>query len=326
MKESKNRSFLRQLKENIEQEKSIEKEDDSLNITTKENKFEQGLNLTKEIMSGSKVKTPRLLVEPSQCKIWEKHNRVFELLNEKRCKDLIDQFKETGKQEFPGIVRLVEGGGEIKYEIICGARRFWTSKYLGWKYFVEIRDLSDEEAFRLSDIENRAREDISDYERALDYKNALGNYYENQVQMASRLEVTTSWLSRYLDLADLPNAIVNAYRDITEIKIIHARKLKPFLSESSENKTNKEKIIQKAIELKEMDYDGVKVIAELLSVVKTKTKRSRPKSHYSSKNGFVNMQVRIRKDKQIEILIDKQEKASKEDVLELINSTLDNYF
>ena len=144
--------------------------------------------------------------------------------------------------------------------------------------------------------------------------------------MASRLEVTTSWLSRYLDLADLPNAIVNAYRDITEIKIIHARKLKPFLSESSENKTNREKIIQKAIELKEMDYDGVKVIAELLSVVKTKTKRSRPKSHYSSKNGFVNMQVRIRKNKQIEILIDKQEKASKEDVLELINSTLDNYF
>ena len=324
MKESKNKTFLRQLKENIEQEKNIEKDEDFTNISHKDNTFEQGLNLTKEIMSGSKIKTPRLLVETSQCKIWEKHNRAFELLNDIRCKDLIDQFKETGKQEFPGIVRLIENEGEIKYEIICGARRFWTSKYLGWKYFVEIRELSDEEAFRLSDVENRARVDISDYERALDYKHALGYYYQNQVQMASRLEVSTSWLSRYLDIADFPEEIVSAYKDITEIKVIHARKLKPFLSGSTENKANRDRILQRAIELKGKDYDGSKVITELLSVVKTK--RSRPKSHYSSSNGFVNMQIRIRKDKKIELVIDKLEKASKEDVLELLSSTLENYF
>ena len=218
MKKIKNSDFLGQIKESIEHEKN--NKDETIIETAKINQFEQGLNLTKEIMSGSKIKTPRLLVETSQCKIWEKHNRAFELLNEVRCKDLIDQFKETGKQEFPAIVRLIEGGGEVKYEIICGARRYWTSKYLGWKYFVEIRDLSDEEAFRLSDIENRAREDISDYERALDYKHALGYYYQNQVQMANRLDVSQSWLSRYLDLADLPQDIINAYRDITEIKII----------------------------------------------------------------------------------------------------------
>jgi ParB family chromosome partitioning protein len=326
MKETKNKTFLRQLKENIEQEKNIEKDNEFITTLIKENAFEQGLNLTKEIMSGSKVKTPRLLVETSQCKIWEKHNRAFELLNDIRCKDLIDQFKETGKQEFPGIVRLIENGGEVKYEIICGARRFWTSKYLGWKYFVEIRELTDEEAFRLSDVENRAREDISDYERALDYKHALGYYYQNQVQMASRLEVSTSWLSRYLDIADFPEEVVSAYRDITEIKVIHARKLKPFLSNSSENKSNRDKVIHRAIELKGMNYDGTKVVAELLSVIKTKIKRNRPKTHYSSKNGFVNMQIRIRKDKKIELLIDKLEKASKEDVLELLNSSLDNYF
>lgn len=323
---SKNKTFFAELKQNIEEEKKNLREGSAENILLKQNKFEQGLNLTKEIMSGSKIKTPRLLVEPSQCKIWDRHNRNFELLNEIRCKDLIDQFKETGKQEFPGIVRLIEGGGEIKYEIICGARRYWTSKYLGWKYFVEIRDLSDEEAFRLSDIENRAREDISDYERALDYKNALCHYYQNQVQMASRLEVSTSWLSRYLDIADLPEDIVKAYRDITEIKVIHARKLKPFLASSIENKLNKEKIINKAIELKGMGYDGTKVIAELLSVVKTKTKRNRIKNNHTSKNGLVNMQIQKRKDKKIELLIDKKDKGSKEDILELLNSILDDYF
>jgi ParB family transcriptional regulator, chromosome partitioning protein len=325
MKGSKNSTFLKQLKQNIEDEKKSEKEEESENTLIKQNKFEQGLNLTREIMSGSKVKTPRLLVDPSQCKVWDRHNRDYELLNETRCKDLISQFKETGRQEFPGIVRLFDGGGEIKYEIICGARRFWTSKYLGWKYFVEIRNLSDEEAFRLSDIENRAREDISDYERALDYKNALSHFYQNQVQMANRLEVTTSWLSRYLDLADLPEEIVNAYRDITEIKVIHARKLKPFLNGSTENKINKEKIIQKALELEQSGCEGSKVVAELLSVIKTKIKRNRTKTNHSSKNGLVYMEIRKRKDKKIEVLIDKKDKASKEDVVELFNLALDNY-
>jgi ParB family transcriptional regulator, chromosome partitioning protein len=326
MKENKNRSFLQGLKQNIEEEKKSEKETDIELLTTKQNKFEQGLNLTKEIMSGSKVKTPRLLVDPSQCKIWEKHNRAYELLNETRCKDLIDQFKATGKQEFPGIVRLINDESEnVKYEIICGARRFWTSKYLGWKYFVEIRTLTDEEAFRLSDIENRAREDISDYERALDYSKALRDYYENQVQMANRLEVSPSWLSRYLDMADLPQEVVNAYRDITEIKTIHARKLKPFLIDTAQNKLNKEKIIQKAIELQGMDFEGTKVINELLSVVTVKVKRSRPKQDHVSNNGLVSIQIRNRKDKKIEVVIDKKDKATKEDVLELFASILSNF-
>lgn len=323
---NKNKTFFAELKQNIEEEKKNQKEGEGENIPIRQNKFEQGMNLTKEIMSGSKVKTPRLLVEPNQCKIWDKHNRDYALLNEIKCKDLIDQFKVTGKQEFPGIVRLIEGLGDVKYEIICGARRFWTCQYLGWKYFVEIRDLSDEEAFRLSDIENRAREDISDYERALDYKNALGHYYQNQVQMANRLEVSTSWLSRYLDIADLPEEIVKAYRDITDIKVIHARKLKPYLTSTTSNKATKESIIEKAIELKGKDYDGAKVIAELLSVIKPKTKPSRIQKQHTSKNGLVTMRIQKRKDKKIELLIDKKEKGSKEDIIELLTSILDDYF
>lgn len=323
---NKNKTFFADLKQNIEEEKKSQREGDVENSPVRQNMFEQGLNLTKEIMSGSKVKTPRLLVDPSQCKIWDRHNRDYELLNETRCKDLIDQFKEMGKQEFPGIVRLIEGGGDIKYEIICGARRYWTSQYLGWKYFVEIRDLSDEEAFRLSDIENRAREDISDYERALDYKNALGHYYHNQVQMASRLEVSPSWLSRYLDIADLPEEIVKAYKDITEIKVIHARKLKPYLSNSLNNKATKENIIQKAIEINGKGYEGTKVITELLSVLKPKTKRNKPKVQHTSKNGLVNIQIQKRKDNKIELLIDKKDKGSKEDVTELLSLVLNDYY
>jgi ParB family transcriptional regulator, chromosome partitioning protein len=323
---NKNKNFFAELKQNIEDEKKAIGESDIENTAARQNIFEQGLNLTKEIMSGSKVKTPRLLVDPSQCKIWDKHNRDYALLNDARCKDLIDQFKVTGRQEFPGIVRLIEGAGDIKYEIICGARRFWTCNYLGWKYFIEIRNLSDEEAFRLSDIENRAREDISDYERALDYKNALGHYYQNQVQMADRLEVTTSWLSRYLDMADLPKEIVNAFRDITDIKVIHARKLKPYLNSSTKNKATRESIIQKAIDLKGKGYDGTKVVIELLSAVKTKAQTGQISKKHTSKNGLVTIQTQKRADKKLELLIDKKDKASKKDIIDLLEKIIDEAF
>ena len=75
-----------------------------------------------------------------------------------------------------------------------------------------------------------------------------------------------------------------------------------------------------------MGYDGTKVIIELLSVVKTKTKRNRIKNLHTSKNGLVNMRIQKRKDKKIELLIDKKDKGSKEDILELLNSVLDDYF
>ena len=63
-------------------------------------------------------------------------------------------------------------------EVICGARRHWTitwlraNNYPRFRYLIEERELTDEEAFRLADIENRDREDISDYERAVDYVEA----------------------------------------------------------------------------------------------------------------------------------------------------------
>ena len=44
------------------------------------------------------------MVDPARCKLWEKHNRRYDLLNENRCEDLIEGFKSMGKQEFAAIV------------------------------------------------------------------------------------------------------------------------------------------------------------------------------------------------------------------------------
>ncbi|MEO0504038.1 MAG: ParB/RepB/Spo0J family partition protein, partial [Pseudomonadota bacterium] len=175
-------------------------------------------------------------VDPARCRMWDRHNRDYALLTEDNCRDLIDGIRSQGQQEFPAIVRPVDDA-EYDFEVICGARRHFAvswlraNNYTQFKYLVEARDMSDEEAFRLADIENRDREDISDYERALDYADAVARYYGGkQKAMAERLEVSQPWLSRYLQLAKLPQVIVEAFPNIREIRERNARELKPLLS------------------------------------------------------------------------------------------------
>src|SRR5206468_1996411 len=99
-----------------------------------------------------------------------------------------------------------------------------------FKFLVEPRELSDEEAFRVADLENRSRRDLSDVERARDYLRALERYYDgNQARMAERLEASQSWLSRYLELARLPTAIVDAFGSAHILKISHAAVLAPLI-------------------------------------------------------------------------------------------------
>jgi ParB family chromosome partitioning protein len=198
--------------------------------------------------SGEREEKVLRWVDPAQCVMWERHNREYALLNNQNCADLINSIKAQGRQEFPAVVRR-KGQG---YEVICGARRHFAiswlraNNYPQFRYLVEVRDLTDEEAFRLADIENRDREDISDYERARDYAQALKVYYGgSQKAMAERLEVTEGWLSRYLQLAKLPDGIIEAYASLREVKELHARILKPALN----NPKTREAVMEVASDL-----------------------------------------------------------------------------
>jgi ParB family chromosome partitioning protein len=193
-------------------------------------------NRLAELASGSSVTRLQELVDPAQCRIWEAHNRDYAALNAENCADLIDSFKAEGRQNFAAIVRRVQGDPAHQYEIICGARRHWAVTWMrahhrpDFKFLVEPRELTDEEAFRIADLENRSRRDLSDYERASDYARAIHRYYGgNQQRMAERLEVSKSWLSRYLELARLPTEILAAFASPHAVGISHAATLAPLL-------------------------------------------------------------------------------------------------
>src|ERR1700730_13912701 len=60
------------------------------------------------------------LVDPARCRMWARHNRRYDLLNETDCADLLESLRAQGEQEFPAIVRRVENDPAIDYEVICG--------------------------------------------------------------------------------------------------------------------------------------------------------------------------------------------------------------
>ncbi len=276
---------------------------------------------TRELMKGERIKKVQYMIDPADCRMWSHHNRRYDLLNETRCEDLIESFKAMGRQQFPAIVRRVEGEGAFQYEVICGARRHWTAKYLGWKLLVEVRDLDDEEAFRISDIENRSREDISDYERAKDYKGALKLYYSSQKQMAERLEVSVAWLSRFLALADMPQEIVDAYRDVTEIKENHYRELSKWLK----NRNTRERVLAKAKSMHENPLDGKQLLAELKKSIVTPKVQQNVVAEYKTVEGKPMVTITRKRGGELVCSIAMKNGATKADLKSVLMRLVDEH-
>ena len=231
-------------------------------------RFLRRQNTMAEQASGERQEKVLRLVDPATCRMWTYHNRAYDLLNEENCRDLIDGIRAQGGQEFPAIVRRLPEGGDYEFEVICGARRHFAiswlraNNYPQFRYLIEERDLTEEEAFRLADIENREREDLSDYERARDYLGALDRFYGGkQKAMAERLEISQTYLSRLLDLARLPDEIVAAFGSIRDLRELHARKLKPLLADDS----RRDEVLRAAVALKGQGADAAQVL-RMLSV------------------------------------------------------------
>lgn len=189
-----------------------------------------------ELASGKLVNERTLWVAASRCRPWAHHNRDQALLNATTCVDLIDSFKAEGRQRLAAIVRRLKDDPEHDFEIIAGVRRHWTVAWLNahnypdFEFLVTIQPLSDEEAFRLADVENRARQDLTDLERARDYLKALDLFYGGkQSNMAARLNVAPAWLSRLLELARLPDIVLGCFADPRELRVEHAKQLAPLL-------------------------------------------------------------------------------------------------
>jgi len=178
------------------------------------------------VASGEVRQVTQLLLDPARVKIWSGNARNYDLLTEAHCRELIDSIIAEGGQKVPAVVRRIEGDPDHDYEVIAGTRRHWSiswlraNSYPDMMFVAQVAQLDDEAAFRLADLENRARADVSDLERARNYLAALQTHYGNhQTRMAERLKLSKGWLSKMLKVAALPDAVIAAFASPYEVQL-----------------------------------------------------------------------------------------------------------
>lgn len=189
-------------------------------------------NALARVASGEVRQVTQLLIDPSRVRVWSGNARIQTQLTEENCRDLIDSIVAEGGQKVPAVVRRVEGDAAHDYELIAGTRRHFAVSWLRANSYPDIRllaqvaDLDDEAAFRLADIENRARKDISDIERARNYAAALDAHYGGKaVRMAERLRLSKGWLSKMLKAATIPDEVLSAFASWSDLPLNPAYKL-----------------------------------------------------------------------------------------------------
>lgn len=192
------------------------------------------------IASGEVRQITQLSLDPAKVRPWAGNARSYKNLNEHNCRELIDAIIAEGGQKLPAIVRRVEGDPDCDFEVIAGTRRHWSiswlrqNSYPDMKFIAQIVDLDDEAAFRIADIENRARKDVSDLERARNYKSALAAHYGNHVtRMAERLKVSKGWLSKMLRVAEIPEHIIDAFGSNENVRLAAAYPLAQALDDTN---------------------------------------------------------------------------------------------
>jgi ParB family chromosome partitioning protein len=191
------------------------------------------------VASGEVRQVTQLLLDPARVRPWPGNARSYAHLTEENCRELIDSIVAEGGQKVPAVVRRIEGDPEHEYEVIAGTRRHWSIAWLRahsypeMQFVAQVAQLDDEAAFRLADLENRARTDVSDLERARNYREALKTHYGNhQTRMAERLKLSKGWLSKMFKVASLPDAVVAAFASPADVQLKPAYPLAQALDDA----------------------------------------------------------------------------------------------
>lgn len=139
--------------------------------------------------------------------------RVFD---QEKLALLANTIEDNGGLNNAIVVRPLSGGN---YELIAGERRFLAHELLRkHTIYALIRDLSDEEAAVLSVADNDAREDLTDFERGVSYKQLLDDkIVQNQTELSRRVGRSMATISRCLAYFKLPAPVIEMLEENPEL-------------------------------------------------------------------------------------------------------------
>jgi ParB family chromosome partitioning protein len=167
--------------------------------------------------------------------------------DEDALEELTDSIRQNGVLQ-PILVRKK---GQ-KYEIVAGERRYQASKRAGLTEIpVVIRDISDEDVFKLALIENLQRADLDPIEEARGFKTLLTKSGMTQAELGQALSKSRSAIANSLRLLDLPDAVQEMMAD-RKITAGHARAILAVADDEARIKLA-EKVVEDGLSVRQTE-------------------------------------------------------------------------
>lgn len=137
---------------------------------------------------------------------------------------LKQEIQDAGKNVQPIKVRPVDDGA---YEIVFGHRRHRACLESGIPVWAIIESFdAGPRQWEEMERENRGRQDLTPYERGVQYKQALDQgLYPSTRRLARAIDVDVSLAAKLVKFANLPVEIVDAFRSPNEIHVNWVGKL-----------------------------------------------------------------------------------------------------
>ncbi len=198
-------------------------------------------------------------------KIKPNPNQPRRQFNEQELNELADSIKQNGVLQ-PLLVRKTGN----YYEIVAGERRYQASKLAGLKEVpVIIREISDEDVFKLALIENLQRSDLTPIEEARGYRQLIKEKGLTQEELSKILSKSRSAITNTLRLLDLPEVVQGFVADGL-LTAGHARAILAVPSDEG-----RVRLAQKVID-ERLSVRQTETLAPLFSVAREETPRRQP--------------------------------------------------
>ena len=196
-------------------------------------------------------------------------NQPRKNFSEDELEELTDSVRQNGILQ-PILLRR-KGN---QYEIVAGERRYQAAMRAGLTEIpAMVREISDEEVFKLALIENLQRSDLDPIEEAQGLKKLLDDNDFTQAELAKTISKSRSAIANTLRLLDLP-VEVQAYLGDGRLTAGHARAILAVPSEEGRIKLA-EKVVRENLTVRQTEN-----LAPLFSVNQTEVRHREPTPQY----------------------------------------------
>lgn len=202
--------------------------------------------------------------------------------NHDELAELADSIKQNGILQ----PLLVRKQGD-HYEIVAGERRYQAARLAGLDEVpVIIKEISDEEVFKLALIENLQRSDLTPLEEAQGYRQLIKEKGLTQEELAKALSKSRSAITNTLRLLDLPQEVQELVDD-GKLTAGHARAILAVPSEEGRIKLA-EKVVSERLSVRQTES-----LAPLFSVTENVEKPVRIPQPQSFKRAARQMRLAL---------------------------------